>query len=435
MNELFSPRAVRQRWLDVEAALAQAEAACGMVPDAAASAITAAARLDALDYDQIMAGERAAGHVMVPVVSALADAAGPEHGGWVHWGATTQNIQQTGNTVGLGEAHRRLVGQLERVLLVLADLAERHARTPMAGRTHGQHAVPITFGYKAAVWADVLARHLERMRQAEPRLLVALVGGAAGTFATFGADGPAIQDGVASRLGLGSMPIPSRAIADHFAEWIGILGLIAATAQSIAEEVIRLMSSEFGEVAESLPPGDVGSSTMPQKRNAKGSMDIVSAAIEARGLVPVALEATIHAHEVDGSRSAVMDRALERSAVLLDGILTRLEGVLSGLRINQERMAANLGLTGGMITAEAVMMRLAAVLGRQEAHTVVHHAAKHAALDGVDFADALREVPLIVDNLTPTEIDDLLDPLGHLGLSAELATQTAGRVRALVSAD
>lgn len=432
MGDLFDPRARRQRWLDVEVALARAEADAGIVPQEAAEAIAARAEMSQIDEAALAAEERATGHTMVPLVAALAELAGPEHGGWVHWGATTQNIQQTGDTVGIRDAHRILTSRIEAVLSVLADMADDHAETVMAGRTHGQHAVPITFGYKAAVWADIMSRHLQRMREIEPRLFVSMTGGAAGTFATFGERGPDIQRGVAERVGLTPMAIPSRAIADHFAEWVGLLALIAATAQSVAEEIVRLMAAEFGEVEETLAGTDVGSSTMPQKRNAKTAMAIVTGAAQVRALAPLAVEATIQAHEVDGARSAMMDRATSQSASLLDEILDDLERLLRGLQVHPARMKENLGITRGLISAEAVMMRLAERIGRQEAHAVVHHAAVHAASSGEQFADVLAAEPAVTDALGAAEIDALLDPAGHLGLSAALARETAQRVRGLL---
>lgn len=431
--ELFSPRAKRQRWLDVEAALAQAEADAGIVPRRAADAIATHAHLDLFDEDALHAAEVAAGHVMVPLVAALSDAAGPEDGGWVHWGVTTQNIQQSGDTVGVAQAHRILTGHLDRVLAILADLADAHAETRMAGRTHHQHAVPVTFGYKAAVWADVMLRHRDRLRECEPRLLVTPFGGAAGTYATLGRVGLEVQEGVATRLGLTAMAVPSRTNVDHLAEWVGVLALVAATAQTIAEEVIRLMSTEFGEVSEALSATDIGSSTMPQKRNAKSSMAIVTAAAQVRALVPLALEATIQSHEVDGTRSAMMDRAVEQSAVLLDEILDRLEGVLENLEVHPGRMRENLDMTHGLITAEAVMMRLADTLGRQRAHHVVHEAATLAATTGEDFGAVLARDPAVAGGLDAREIDELLDPAHHLGLSAEIARTTAAQVRAALT--
>lgn len=433
VSALFTRRARRQRWLEVEAALAQAEADAGIVPAEAAAAITAHADMSHIDDEALLAHERATGHVMVPLVAALADLAGPEHGGWVHWGATTQNIQQTGDTLGIRDVHRILTGRVERILAVLATMADAHADVVMAGRTHGQHAVPTTFGYKAAVWADIFSRHLRRMREIEPRLLVSMTGGAAGTFATFGEIGPEIQRGVAERVGLTPMAVPARSIADHFAEWVCLLALIAGTAQSVAEEIVRLMAAEFGEVEEALSETDVGSSTMPQKRNAKASMSIVTSAAQIRALAPLALEATIQAHEVDGARSAMMDRAVEQSATLLDDALDTLERVLSGLRIHPERMRQNLDLTRGLISAEAVMMRLAERIGRQEAHAVVHHAATRAATTGELFADVLAAEPAVTDALDGEQLAALLDPEEHIGLSPRIARETAARVRELLA--
>ncbi len=432
VRALFTPSARRQRWLNVEAALAQAEAEAGIVPFEAAAAIAAHADMAQIDEEALAAAEQTTGHVMVPLVAALADLAGPEHGGWVHWGATTQNIQQTGDTIGIRDAHRILARRIDSILGILATTAETNADTVMAGRTHGQHAVPITFGYKAAVWADVFCRHLQRMREIEPRLFMSMTGGAAGTFATFGEFGPDIQRGVAERVGLTPMALPSRAIVDHFAEWVCLLALIAGTAQSIAEEIIRLMAAEFGEVEEALPDTDVGSSTMPQKRNAKTSMGIVTAAAQVRALAPLALEATVQAHEVDGTRSAMMDRAVEQSATLLDDILAGLEKLLSGLQIHPQRMRQNLELTRGLISAEAVMMRLAERIGRQEAHAVVHHAATRAVTSGELFVDILAAEPAVNSRLTPEEIAVLLDPEQHVGLSAQLARETATRIRTLL---
>jgi 3-carboxy-cis,cis-muconate cycloisomerase len=429
VTEIFSARSRRQRWLDVEAALARAEAAIGMVPAEAAEAIAEAAVLDKLDYGRIMAGEAETGHVMVPLIAELAHAVGPEAGGWVHWGATTQNIQQTGDTIGIRLAHQQVRGRLVAVLRDLADLADAHAATPMAGRTHWQHAVPITFGYKCAAWADVMARHLQRMDQLAPRLFVSMTAGATGTFASLGEHGPQIQATVAADLGLTPMTVSSRQIVDHFAEFVCVLALICATAASIAEEIARLMSIEFGELSEPVPDGDVGSSTMPQKRNPKLCSSIVTDAAQARTLAPLALDAMIQSHEVDGARSAMMDRAVEQGAILTDRVLTTLDRVLSGLEVFPARMAANLGLTDGLISAEAVMMRLATAIGRQDAHAVVHRSAHRTVAEGISFTQALAEDPAVGARLDGAEIAELIDPLQHLGLSAQIAHDTARRVR------
>src|SRR5215472_9396363 len=177
------------------------------------------------------------------------------------------------------------------------------------GRTHGQHALPATFGYKPAVWIDEMLRHVERLRQIAPRLFVAMLGGGAGTFASLGKEGPAVQAGMGKHLGMQPMRIPSRTIGDHLAENVCLFGLIAATAGKIAREIYTLMKTEFGEVEEPVPPGTVGSSTMPQKRNPKLCQDIIAAAAEVRASVPLALEAMQTEHEADRTTSLVMEAA------------------------------------------------------------------------------------------------------------------------------
>ena len=250
-----------QAWLDVETALAKAQEELGIISQGAAAAITHAARLELLDRARIEEGLARTGHTIVPLVWELSRVTGEPHGGWVHWGATTQNITQTGDLLVLRQAHGIFLRLIGEALSAMAELAERGADMPMAGRTHGQHALPATFGYKPAVWIDEMIRHVERLRQIAPRLFVAMLGGGAGTFASLGAEGPAVQAGLARHLGMQPMRVPSRTLGDHLAENLCLFGLIAATASKIAREIYTLMKTEFGEVEEPVPPGTVGSST------------------------------------------------------------------------------------------------------------------------------------------------------------------------------
>jgi 3-carboxy-cis,cis-muconate cycloisomerase len=423
---LFAKRHRWQCWLEVEAALAAAEAECGVIPAAAAEAIESAARLAVLDTGRIERGIAESSHPLMALVNELSAAAG-EHGGWVHWGATTQNITQTGDVLVLREAHGRILRLLAGVLTASADLAERTAGMLAAGRTHGQHAVPITFGFKPAGWIDELGRHVTRLRSAEGRVFTAMTGGAAGTFASLGQDGPRVQDAVAARLGLIPMAVPSRAVADSFAEYVCLLGLLGATGTRIAREVYQLMSTELAEASEPVPPGTVGSSTMPHKRNPQLSDDCIAIGAQLRTLVPLALEGMVHDHEVDGAHSAMLDDAVERACVLTGDLLTRLEVIVSGLEVDPARMRANLALSGGMISSEEVMLELGRAIGRQTAHEVVSDAAR---AEGVTFADALKRDPRVTAHLDTTAIDRLLDPAGHTGLSAGIARAAAQRARA-----
>jgi adenylosuccinate lyase len=335
-----------QRWLDVEAALAAAEADLGVIPAEAGIAIGAAATLDRIDVTGVEQGIAATSHPLMALVTELSEAAGEPHGGWVHWGATTQNITQTGDVLVLREAHRILLGLLARVLAAAGELARRSADMAAAGRTHGQQAVPVTFGFKVAAWIDELARHAQRLRGAEDRVFLAMMGGAVGNFASLGPIGPAVQAGVAARLGLTPMAVPSRASGDGFAEYVCTLALLAGPGGRIAAEVYELMKA--------------------------------------------------------------------------------------GLELDEGRMRANLDLTGGLISSEAVMLALGRNLGRQTAHEIVYQAAR-AAGPGLSFAQALQRDPRVTKYLSAAELKALLDPATHTGLSADLARTAADRATELAA--
>jgi len=418
-----------QAWLDVEVALAKAQAELDIVPSAAAEAIARAARLELLDRARIDEGFARTGHTLVPLIWELARVVGEPHGGWVHWGATTQNITQTGDLLVLRQAHRLLLRLTGEVLAAMADLARRGADMVLAGRTHGQHAVPATFGYKVAVWIDELLRHVERMQQAAPRLFVAMLGGGAGTFASLGKRGPLVQAGIARHLGMGSMKVPSRALADHRAENICLLGMLAATCAKIGREIYTLMKTEFGEVEEPVPPGTVGSSTMPQKRNPKLCQDVIALCADVRACVPLALEAMQTEHEADRTTSLMMDAAEARAVIAMGDALGRLGVVTRELGLDPARMRRNLELGGGLIMAEAVMLQLGTPLGRQHAHDVVYDAAQAAFVEGRGFAAVLAADPRVTAHLEHAAIDRLLDPVAYTGLCADMAREAAERAQ------
>jgi len=430
VRALYSLENRWQAWLDVEAALAKAQAELGIIPQPAADAIGRAARLALLDRGRIDEGFARTGHTIVPLVWELSRVTGEPYGGWVHWGATTQNITQTGDLLVLRQAHSIFFRLIAGALEAMADLAERGAEMPIAGRTHGQHAVPATFGYKPAVWIDEMIRHVERFRQLAPRLFVAMLGGGAGTFASLGGQGPRVQSGMGTILNMLPMTVPARTIGDHLAENICLLGLLAATCGKIAREIYTLMKTEYGEVEEPVPAGTVGSSTMPQKRNPKLCQDIIAASAEVRAAVPLALEAMQTEHEADRTTSLVMEAAEARACIATGDMLARLVEVLRGLRLDPVRMRKNLDLGGGLIMAEAVMLDLGATIGRQHAHDVVYDAAQAAFVEGRPFAALLAEDPRITTHLNPPAIKKLLDPTAYTGLCAEIARDAAVRARA-----
>ena len=365
----------------------------------------------------------------MPLVWELSRVTGEEHGGWVHWGATTQNITQTGDLLVLRQAHGIFLHLIADALDAAAALAEKGAEMPMAGRTHGQHAVPATFGYKVAVWVDELIRHTERFKEAAPRLFVAMLGGGAGTYASLGEMGPKVQAGVGRHLGFGTMTVPSRVILDHLAENICLLGMLAATCGRIGREIYTLMKQEFGEVEEPVPAGTVGSSTMPQKRNPKLSQDIIAAAAQIRALVPLALDAMQTEHEADRTTSIMMSRALVQACELTGDMLQRMISLFEGLQVFPARMRENLDLSGGLIMAEALMLELGKQIGRQRAHDAVYDAAQGSVTQSRPFRELLAEDPHVSSRLTSSQVDALLDPARYAGLCSLFAERGAAQGR------
>lgn len=427
IRSLFTQDARWQAWLDVEVALADAEAELNMIPAEAAVEIRKKAQLELLNRDNIVEGLTRTGHQLVPLVWELSRICDGDAGNYVHWGATTQNIVDTGDTLLARKVHRILLSQLRRALLAMSSLATKSAEFVLPGRTHGQHAVPATFGYKVAVWIDEMIRHVDRLRDAEGRYFVAMLGGAAGTFASFGNQGFEVQASLARHLDLTPMPVPSRTHGDHHAEYVCLMGLLAATCGKIGHESYTMMKQEFGEAEEPVPAGTVGSSTMPQKRNPILAQDIITASAQIRALVPLALEGMMTEHEANRA-NAEMIRHTEREACIMMGdVLERFIMIMEGIRLNPERMRANLDLSGGMILAEAIMLKLGETLGRQEAHDVVYDIAQAVATDGGSFAERLAAQPMVTERLTSAEIGELLDPAAYTGLCAAMAHAQAAR--------
>jgi 3-carboxy-cis,cis-muconate cycloisomerase len=433
VRALFTEPARFQSWLDVEAALAEAQAELGVIPAAAAREIASKCQLKYLDMAAVRAGLAKTGHPLVPLIWALDKACGGDAGGYVHWGATTQNITQTGQLLQVRRAHAIFLRQLATLLTTLAGLAERTKDMLLPGRTHGQHAVPATFGFKVAVWIDELGRHVERLRASEDRVFVAMLGGGAGTLASLGEPGLATQEKMAARLGMKPMPVPARTIGDHQAEYVLLLGMLASTCSKIGREIYTLMKQEFGEVEEPVPAGTVGSSTMPQKRNPKLSQDIIAAGAQIRALVPLALEAMQTEHEADRTTSIMMSRALVGACELTGDMLARMVALFEGLQLFPARMRKNLDLSGGLIMAEAVMLELGKQIGRQRAHDAVYDAAQAAVTESRPFRETLAADSHVRDGLTAAQVETLLDPARYTGLCRQFAERGAASARAIAA--
>jgi adenylosuccinate lyase len=294
--------------------------------------------------------------------------------------------------------------------------------------------VPATFGFKVAVWIDELGRHVDRLQGCEGRVFVAMLGGGAGTLASLGELGLATQEKMAAHLGMAPMRLPARTIGDHQAEYVTLLGMLASTCSKIGREIYTLMKQEFGEVEEPVPPGTVGSSTMPQKRNPKLSQDIIAAAAQVRALVPLALEAMQTEHEADRTTSIMMSRALVQACELTGDLLQRMMVLFDGLQVFPDRMRENLDLSGGLIMAEALMLELGRQIGRQRAHDAVYEAAQASVTESRPFREMLALDPHVSAGLTPSQMETLLDPARYTGLCREFAERGAALGREIAAA-
>nr|WP_301311636.1 adenylosuccinate lyase family protein [Azospirillum lipoferum] len=420
MRAIFSDDALIRRYLEVEAALARAQSRCRLIPREAAEAIGHAADTMRIDHDRLRRETETVGYPILPLVHQLTEAAG-EAGRYVHWGATTQDIMDTASVLQIRAALGILRRDLGELRAILAAGARKYRDTPMAGRTHLQQALPITFGYKLAVWHSSVVRHIERLEQASPRVLVGQLSGAAGTLASIGDGGLEMQRLFCEELGLGQPTITWHVARDGFAEVAVLLGLITGTLGKIATDIMVMSSTEFGEVSEPFVPGRGASSTMPQKRNPVASELMLAAAKAVRQQVAAMLDGMIHDFERATGPWHLEWLALPESFLLTAASLANAGFMLGGLVVHEDRMRHNLHLSHGLIVAEAVMMAAAPQLGRQRAHDIVYDACRVAIDRGSGLADVLVAVPEIIGALGGTEmIRHRCDPANYLGLSGAM---------------
>lgn len=428
-KRIWSDEATLQCWLDVESALALSQAELGLIPQDAAQVIQSRANAAHFDLDALADEIAFAQHPLVPVLRRFEALCGEPAAGYIHWGATTQNIFDTANALQMQGTHRLLAGHLDAALHHACELVARHADTPMAGRTHGQHALPMTFGLKVAGWIDELARHRERLSLRLESSFPACMSGAIGSFAATGAMGRRVETLLASRLGLRPAGLSMRSSYDRAADYVATLGLLAGTAQKIGQDIVFLQRTEVGEVAESFHMGKIGSSTMAQKRNPSTALLLVSLARLLRSRVPPAMEAMVRMDEGDSSATNVTDTLLPEVAIIAVSVAETLTRLIAGLHVNAAAMQRNLELTRGLISSEALMMQMCRTVGRHEAHHLLYDAAQKTVSEGVDFATEIRRQASASGLPVSADIEQALDPAGHVGESVALAREVAARVQ------
>jgi 3-carboxy-cis,cis-muconate cycloisomerase len=425
MRAIFDDRALVARYVEVEVALARAEARVGVIPAEAGDAIARAAAAVTLDFDRLKRETDNVGYPILPVVAQLSTLCG-EAGRYIHWGATTQDIMDTTTVLQIRAALDLVAADVEALRGIVAALARKHRDTPMAGRTHLQQALPVTFGYKAAIWLAALDRHAERLAQLRPRVQVVQFAGAAGTLASIGSKGLDVQRELAAELGLGQPASTWHVARDGFAEAVNALALVTGTLGKIAFDVMLMMSTEFGEAFEPFVHGRGASSTMPQKRNPISSELILAASKIVRQQAGLMLDALVTDFERATGPWHVEWAAIPEAFLAASSALRQAKFMLGGLIVDAARMRRNLDITSGLIVAEAVMMGLAPHMGRQVAHDVVYDSCRLAAERGMSLLDALAQAPDVTKHFDRPALARLCDPANYLGLAPDMVDRVVG---------
>jgi 3-carboxy-cis,cis-muconate cycloisomerase len=430
---LFARQAVWQSWLDVEAALAQVQASIGIIPEAAAVEIVHKANFEAIDAAALAAD---IGRTRAPVVSlvrALSSACNGDAGGYVHWGATTQNVMQTGLVLQMRKAHAAFMARCDALLNILIDLAEASAETVTVARTNQRHALPVTFGFKVAAWIEELLRHRERFGELDKRVFRVQWGGTVGAMHILDSAGPEINQRLAAHLGLGFFAVPSRAALDGFAEYALCLGLFSATCGKIARNLYLLMADEIEELSESLDAHVVGSSTMPHKINPKYSVKVLALAAQMRGQVPLALDAMQPTHEGDAASNMLLTQVIETLCPMAFDLADQMVDLFEHLVLHPKAMQQNLELKGGMLASENVMMALAPLLGRVRAHDLVHSAVLQSDSTGRPLDEVILSDAEVAGRADPERIRMSARPDGYIGQSIVLTRKMAALARSVLS--
>lgn len=429
VNELLTEKAMYESWLKMEAELAQAQAKYGMIPQDAADVIYEKAKIENIDLDEIAAIKAEIGHGFMPFVKVFSKACG-EAGKYVHFGVTTQNIQQSGQLYLVKQVNQEFKKMLSNILDNFARLAEDHAQTVMPGRTHGRHAVPITFGYKVSAWIYELRQAIEALLESEKRIFQVMMGGAVGSFNTFPETGRQVQKEVAKALGMYEMEVPSRNINSHKEEYMMRMAQIANVLHKMAEEVYYTGLEEIGELQESFKGGTVGSSTMPHKINPKLAKGIVSNAQKLYAILTPGLYSNVRLFEGDSSSYLLYDHLMIESLSLMNEILIRAEALSKNLEVDVERMKANAHLNQGLDNAEYIMMELAKKIGKNPAHELVYELAMKVENEGANFLELLQNEERL-NEFTDEELKALIQPENYIGLCPDLANEQADAARQL----
>lgn len=423
LRAIFEEIPRTERWLDIIATLAEVQGAFGIIPRDAAQQIGNAChglRVDAGLLDEVRQGRQASGHSMQGLIACVQRRLPPSAAQWFYAGATVQDVTDTWLMLALREARAAFLDDLAAIDGVLERLARDHRETVMAGRTHGQIGLPITFGFKVAGWLAEFRRHVRRLAEVGARMDVVQLCGGVGSVASMGPRGLEIQQAFAHRLGLATPAISWTSSRDVLCEWCALLTLLTGTADRVGHEVYNLQRSEIGEVREGAAHGVVGSITMPHKRNPEIAEHLGTLARLVRHLGAAVAESQVQDHERDGRAWKTEWHAIPEATMLAGQAIGLLGHMLGDLEVDAVRMRANLEASGGFALSEAVLLELAAAIGRDSAHRLLHALAAQARDSGASFLDVLRQDATLRSHLDATALDRLSDYARHTGQCAAM---------------
>jgi adenylosuccinate lyase len=413
-----------QRWLDVETTLATSQASLGIIPFSAAEELMQTADLHEFDLNEISHSIQSTGHSLIPLLSAWQNATSSESAAFIHYGATTQDIQDTAQTLEIKEVLSIVERDLCLVIKELIGLTRRTRNLVIVGRTHGQHALPTTLGLKIAVWLDEMLRNSERLKECRKRVLVSQLFGGVGTMAAFGAQGMELLTEFSKRLNLSAPRTAWHASRDRLAELLSFMAILAGGLGKIANEICQLARNEICELEEPFHFGKIGSTTMPHKRNPELCEQVVVLSRLIKNQAISGFDGLINEHERDYRSVRLEWVSIPESSIMLCCALNLVKTILKNLTIHEEHIEENLNKSACHVSTEALMFGLGAKTGKQKAHDLIYNLAMKAYASNRPLREFLEENPEITEQLNPNELNELLKPENHIGVAPKLAEIT-----------
>lgn len=430
MREIFDDTSFIQNVLDFEAALAQTQAEMGIIPKEAAEEIQKKAKVENLNIARIEEGVKKVGHSLVPILKEFQGVCDNNYGEYVHMGATTQDIIDTAFMLSIKRGFDVIYDDMVETEGTMLDLIEKYRDTIMPGRSHTQQALPITFGYKVAVWASEVRRNIERMEDCRKRCFVGELSGAVGTMAGFGPDGLTVSDRTIERIGLDVPDVAWHVSRDRISEICMTLALVAYTNGKIGNELAKLQMTEISEAFEGFVPGSVGSSTMPHKRNPNKLESLQMLARLVKGNMETTMESMFCEHERDGALWKIEWKSAPEVVILTGTSANNIKNVMANLKVDAKKMRSDLDVLRGLMQSEGIMLELGKHVGKQTAHGIVYQICMDTFEQHADFCEMLLKNETVAQHMTREEIQKILDPEGYTGLSGEICDRVVASIKA-----